>query len=175
MTFQILEKAKELPVSMEMAKTYLRIQHEEEDALVEHLIKTASEWIQESTGKSLLHQKCQYTHANQHFFLPYGPVCDVTEVKVKGKILEAEHYSLDMAKGFIALELPLFRRSSTKVTVTYKAGFGEKPEDIPEAIRNAILTAIAYLYENRDNAEPKLSLSAAIKPWIQYHKEYHLA
>ncbi|MGL5784832.1 MAG: head-tail connector protein [Alphaproteobacteria bacterium] len=175
MTFQILEKAKQLPVSMEMAKTYLRIQHTEEDALVEHLIKTAAEWIQESTGKSLLRQKCQYTHANQQFFLPYGPVHQVIEVKVKGKLLRADQYHLDMAKGFIALELPLFKRSSTKATVTYEAGFGENPDDIPEAIRNAILTAIAYLYENRDNSEPKLSLSTAIKPWIQYHKEYHLA
>jgi uncharacterized phiE125 gp8 family phage protein len=175
MTFKVLEKATQLPVSMEMVKTYLRLQHTEEDALVEHLIKTAAEWIQESTGKSLLLQTCQYTHSNQHFFLPYGPVLQITEVKVRGKILTAEQYTLDPAKGFFTLEQPLFRRSSTKVTVTYEAGFGENPEAIPEAIRNAILTAIAYLYENRDNAEPKISLSGAIKPWIQYHKEYHLA
>ena len=48
--------------------------------------------------------------------------------------------------------LPLLK-TDTRMIVEYTAGYGVNPEDVPFAIRHAILQAAGYMYEHRGECE----------------------
>lgn len=46
---------------------------------------------------------------------------------------------------------PTIRRQPEAVTITFTAGFGDNPADVPEPIRTAILMRVGHLYEHRES------------------------
>ncbi|MBN9567431.1 MAG: hypothetical protein J0H79_07480 [Alphaproteobacteria bacterium] len=71
---------------------------------------------------------------------------------------------------------PVTRRSLEAVTVTFKAGYGDHAEDVPEPIRTAIKMQAASLYENRESvlvggdsiidlSQPVLDLISGYRTW----------
>lgn len=171
MRLKLIERSTQLPISLDLAKGYLRIHHAQEDTLLAHLIETAVKWVEEASGKTLTPKTWLLTDSKGNVLLPNPPVLKILEVKLKGVVLNEQQYALVDHNGRFHLEIP--SAGTGTVSVKYTTGYGEDPKDIPETLKNTVLTTLAYLYENR--GEKKISPSNGhVAPWIQYHRDYHL-
>ena len=55
-----------------------------------------------------------------------------------------------------------------RIRVAYRAGMGEDPNGLPEALRHGIVRMAAHLYSERDRpqgAEPPAAVTAWWRPW----------
>jgi uncharacterized phiE125 gp8 family phage protein len=172
MALKLIEKSEENFIELPVAKSYLRIHHDLEDELLNRLIHAATTWVEESTGKTLTPKTWQYTHNNSRFFLPNPPVLEILEVKLKGKKLNPDQYTVTHAHGRTSIEVP-FTWQKNSLCVTYKTGYGPALKDIPPTLYQAVLTTLAYLYENR-SPQGTEAPSTTVTPWIQYHRYYHM-
>jgi uncharacterized phiE125 gp8 family phage protein len=174
MSIVILEKSDVPLIPLEEAKAYLRIDHDLEDPLILTFIQVATLWVEQATGKTLLTKTFAYSHEQTRIILPCPPVLEILEVKSKRGILEPKEYLWRRHRDTVVLETPFFWGIRT-LTITYRAGFGDTPEDVPPTLRYAVLTTLAYLYENRPTPEGPGWGVPSIEPWIQYHRRVHLA
>lgn len=171
MAFTVLEKSPHLLLGLEEVKCFLRLHHDREDEVIRNLIRVAMDWVEECTGKTLLKKRLEYTHHNNLVFLPCGPVRRILSVRTRLRALvEGTDYKILNRSHTKAIEIP-FRWRRQSITVTYEAGFGEGPEEVPLTLRQAVLSTVAYLYENRD---AKLPLHPPVDPWIAYYRELML-
>lgn len=175
MQSKLLNQTNALPVSVNEMKDFARIQSDQDDFLLEGLLKTASAWVEEATGKTLLNKQWLYTHNNNTLTLPYSPVVQIDEVKVGRKTLAQNEYTRIDHLGKTKLELP-FSWNRRAVSVTYTAGFGTDPKDVPDALKQAIMSTVTYIYENRYPTMPGQNQAfQCAQPWIQYHRSYQMA
>jgi hypothetical protein len=82
--------------------------------------------------------------------LPYAPVIDLLSIK---QVNEGSSNKKNIKRFFIDsnrefLEVCSF---SEKLEILYSAGFGEYPEQIAPALKQAVLLITTELYENRGN------------------------
>lgn len=172
MALKLIEKSEKLPISLELAKGYLRITHDQEDSVLQHLILAAIAWVEEASGKTLTQKTWTFSIRRSRAFLPNPPVLKILEVRYNGKELLEGKYEFFDRNGRPGIQV-LFPVSEGVLFVRYITGYGEDPKDIPETLKNTILTTLAYLYENR--GEEKNPKNESQKdPWIQYHRNYHL-
>lgn len=106
------------------------------------------------------------------------------DVAGQGQTLAAETYQVagigapDGARIVPAFgkSWPVMRHMPEAVTVTFKAGYGDTAEDVPEPIKTAIKMHAAFLYENRESAlvggdsvidlsQPVLDLISGYRTW----------
>lgn len=172
MRSKLLEASKTLPVSVQDVKTFARIDHNDDDFLLEGLIKTAAAWVEEVTGKTLLKKKWVFTHSNNEITLPHAPVIKILEVKSAGKVLKEKDYTVSHVRQTKRISMP-FSWNTAKVSVTYTAGFGDKPSDIPETLRHTVMSTVTYIYENRYPTQQ--NCYQAVQPWIAYNRSYGMA
>ena len=153
MRVTVLEKRKKSLFDALFLKSYLRMGKEQFDSLrshIEHLAEVSTEWSQERLGKSFLTQKVQVSHTNDRIILPYGPVHKegIHSVKRRGKSLEKDRdYFIEPYKDTQRVVMP-FSWKSHVTQVTYDAGYGDDPEDVPLSIRNSVLRSVDILYRS---------------------------
>ena len=170
MKLRLLEASTQLPVSVADIKEYVRQDSDRDDHLLSGLIQTATTWVEEATSKTLLKKKWLYQNKNTLLRLPRGPIIDVEEVKVGHKTLSKKDYRVIDQGGSAKIEMPFSWHQKT-VSITYTAGFGEKVEDIPETLRHAIKSTVAYIYDNRYSLPTsKTHAFHNMQPWIHYHR-----
>ncbi len=172
MTLKLLASPRTPLLSLEEVKVYLRIQHRQEDALLSSLITLATQWIEDATGKTLLQKTWSYTHQNTWLILPKPPILDILEVRTKRRVLQPREYEIYDYRGSKCVEIPFVWERRT-LTVTYQAGFGTSPDEIPLALHQAVPTTVAHLYENRFSDEKTVPFPR-VQPWIQYHRTYQI-
>lgn len=156
-----------LPVTLDEAKEHLRVTHDEEDLLIDRLIRAATEDAETFQGRSYITRTLRlyldrFPGAAGVIYLPMPPAASVETVTYRNHsggehVIEADRYVMDLARspGRIAPApghswpavslLPV-----GAVSVTYRAGYGDGPEAVPDAIRQAILLTVGHLYENRE-------------------------
>ena len=161
-------------VTLQEAKAYLRVSHDLDDGYLKRALALACQWIEEATGKTLLTKTWAYTRENGSLILPHGPVQEILEVKIRKRVLTPDQYEVVPYHDTFKIESP-FQWTKRVFTVIYRAGFGDRGEDVPLALYQAVLSALAYIYENRgEGADQGPPLFGRIQPWIQYHRTYHL-
>lgn len=91
--------------------------------------------------------------------LPRSPVQSVVSVTLGGLdidpvALDASQYAVDLATdpARLLLQPGAAPRSWERVTVRFKAGYGDQPAAVPAPIRHAILLLTAFLWEHRGDA-----------------------
>jgi uncharacterized phiE125 gp8 family phage protein len=144
------------PLSLTDAKLFLRIDHDNEDSLIEKLIVAAREAAENYLRRSLIDQSWQLEIKGVPCAveLPRGPVQSITSVVARADngvetTLDSSCYSLNMLRGTVTLRnLP----SVSALVITYTAGFGAAG-DVPHAIRQGMLMHIASLYDAREAAQ----------------------
>ena len=156
------------PVSLSEAKDHLRVDSDDDDALVTRLIAVATAFTdaQGALGSAMITQTWgQWIGANPNQTVPLilGPFQAIDAVKyydVDG-VLQTDTLSnydvfgtktakyIGPKSGF---SWPVAQDRSDAIKIEYTIGFGDAETDIPDTIRHALLLLIDHWYENREQA-----------------------
>lgn len=147
------------PVSLAEAKDHLRIYHNEEDTLIDSYVKAARQYAEKVlTWRAFIKQTIRYSldgFPAGNLELPRPPLIEVDSVKYTKDGTETTltadvDYTVETGfePGYIipANSWP----SADKVTVEYKAGYGESADDVPLEFKQGLLYLIAHFYEMRE-------------------------
>lgn len=161
------------PVTLAEAKAHLRVDSEADDAYILGLIATAREWVESYLDRTLIHT--QWTMRMEDFpgddegiDLPRPPMATAdanTAVIVSYTLSDGSTATLDsnayrVFRNSTPGEVhpiygggwPSDRRSDEDaVAVTWWAGYGAGPADVPASIRHSMLMLIGHWYEMRSS------------------------
>ncbi len=155
------------PVSLAEAKAHLRVDADDEDALISSLIVAARLLVERTLGLALVTQGWSYflDHWPQAscISLPLLPVQAVSAVIVHdddggAAVLDADSYAVDVlsapARLVLTSALPtVATRPFNSFEVAFTAGFGDAGSDVPQPIRQALLLLVAHWFEGREPVE----------------------
>jgi uncharacterized phiE125 gp8 family phage protein len=160
MTLRLITVPAVEPVSAATAKTYLRVDHANDDALIVTLLKAAREQGELLSRRAFITQTLEQTLDDW----PSEPLLtilrprlqSVTSVKYLNEAAaEATwtDYSVDAKSEpgkIIFHSIPSTTLlESGAITVRFVAGYGAADTDVPDRIKQAILQLTAYWYEGR--------------------------
>jgi len=149
------------------AKDHLRVDFDEDDALIYAYIQAATDMVDAEwgeLGRALVTQRWQLTMpafpASGVIILPIPPVQQVTGITYYDadnahQTLAVDTYRLtvngddarlDKAAGAV---WPATYDRVDAVAVQYDAGYGDAASDVPEGIRLAVRLMVGHWYENR--------------------------
>lgn len=171
----LIKAPAEAPVSVSEAKAHCRVDVTDENNLLQALIAAA---VTHLDGWSGILGRCLVRQTWRQDFdgfawclrLPLAPAIEVTSVTYKDtagaeQTVAAPSYQLlaDERGPFVrfasTFSAPSLQTDRPAVSVTYAAGYGG-PDDVPQAIKHAMLLLIGHWYENRE-AVVAGSMSAA--------------
>jgi len=138
MTSYLIAGPGEEPVSLAEAKAFARIDGSDEDALVSALVAAARLHVESLTGRALVTQtwrlvlKCV---SGLVVPLPVVPAIALIEAPDEA-VLQGDSVLLASAVD--------------ELSIDYTAGYGDAA-DVPQDLKQAVLTLVAYWYEHRDS------------------------
>lgn len=172
------------PVSLDEAKAHLRVDHDDEDALIARLVKNARETAERHTGRAFIAQSwklwrdCWPQNGSGAIEIPKPPLIAVTGVVVTSRsgaetTLSSDAYIVDRASvpgRLVPKETTVFPvdlAEANAIALSFEAGYGASASDVPAAIRTAILNLVAHQYEQRGNApaQPPAETLALLAPF----------
>jgi uncharacterized phiE125 gp8 family phage protein len=142
------------PLTVEEVKNYLRLEgfidqsdsipsdFNDDDAIIETLIRSARERIEEFTGLSLIPKiwEIEFTNLAGGFEIPFGPVTTIINVKDdEGDSISTDDFEVSL-NGRI-LKWPKYEN----MTMLYEAGY----VSLPKGLKDAMYKEVAYRYINR--------------------------
>jgi len=153
------------PVTTTEAKNHLRVDVTDDDTLIGSLITAAREYCEIYTGQSFIERTYRadlYDFADD-IWLPNGPVTAISSVKYYDTsspqaltTWAASNYTLqrDMVRRNDGVSFPSVGTQYDNVQITYTAGWldqsSPQAENIPQAVKQALLLMVSDLYENRE-------------------------
>ena len=169
------------PIDLPYAKTFLRVDHDEDDVLITDLIQSARERIERLIRGTLITRRRLYTsrHARSGIFVNHSPVTTVHRVGVVGD----DGSVVDVPLGALAINLRSipaairpaigtswqdYQDTPCAVEAELDAGYGASKGEIPAPLRHAILLLIAQGYESRAASETPpipMMVDALIMPY----------
>lgn len=154
------------PVSLAAAKLHLRVDGNDEDALISALIASAREACEHITGRSIINQGWSrildgFPPAELELGRP--PLVSVQQISyidasLTTIVLAPSAYAVDQYTdpGFVlpavGTSWPSAASVANAVRVTFTAGFGVDEVSVPASIRNWILLHVGTWYRNREAA-----------------------
>lgn len=155
------------PIDLAYAKTFLRVDHDEEDALISDLIRASRERTERQIRTSLITRRQLYTTdclSDSGVFINHGPVTAVHDLKVidpSGSVagVSPTDYQVDLRSipAHLCLRAPFrwhdFAGPAAHVEIEIDAGYGTEAADVPMPLRQAVLLLLAQSYEYRDRPD----------------------
>lgn len=153
------------PVTLSEAKAHLRVDFDEDDALIRNLIVAATDWVEGQTKRALITQTWDYSidwgwpyrNAMPYIRLPLNPVASVTSITyVDGnspnptlttaeyEVTLRQHGSFIVPAYGVSWDTP--RSVPSAIVVRFVAG----ESSAPQPLKQAILILIAHWYEKRE-------------------------
>lgn len=153
------------PLTVQQAKDHLRLDHDEDDALLQDIIKAARVWVEGQTKRALLTQTWDYSidggwpykFGMPYIKLPLNPVASVTSITyVSGAspnptlassaytVAARKHGSFIVPAYGVTWDTP--RSVPDAVTVRFVAG----ESTCPKPLEHAIKLLVTHMYENRE-------------------------
>ena len=148
MTLTDLSPPPNLAVSLSAAKTFLRVDHDDEDTLITDLIETATLQIEDRCGVSLITRPQRLTKSATRagVYINRYPIHSIEAVTHEDDPLEID-------ANLRARPVCVRTGVIGPITVDFTAGYGDAAEDIPTPLRQGLLLLVAHLYEHRDGGE----------------------
>lgn len=189
MTLQLVTPPAAEPVTLSDAKAFLRVGTGHEDDLIAQFIASARIRVEAETGRALILRTCRETldrwdlpgriaDQGRQFRLPLPPLISVMSVTIHdaddaGTVWDAANYFVDAASdpGRIAVrsgDFPRPGRAVAGIEILFEAGYGASADDVPEALREAVmrLTADAYLNRDGNGARPlPMTVQSLLAPY----------
>lgn len=166
------------PVALADIHAYLQITGNDEDDLITTLIHTASTHLEYQHGIALITRTEKYRRSldkNAPFILPLTPVTAITEIilhrpDASTQILNADDWQADLHTVPAKITLTATDRNraaaANDVEISYQAGFGENPSDIPLPLRLAVKTMVGHWLDHRLDPMPGTAVDTLIMPLI---------
>lgn len=179
------------PVSVAEAKAFLRVDHNDDDALIGALITASREVVERNSGLALVTQtvteRMPYQMAMDGIELGRTPATSITSVSYYDttptlNAIAAADYTArtDSEPGTLRITEGQTDPDTTRgdcVVVVYVVGFASAAS-VPESINTAILMMVSHLYENRSwqPGQPAegLTMPATISHLLEPHHIYDL-
>ncbi|MEE9347595.1 MAG: head-tail connector protein [Robiginitomaculum sp.] len=154
------------PVALAYAKSFLRVDHTHDDALISDMIISARMRVESMSGHALIIRRLLArfpANSKAQIHLPSQPVSTVQEIRAvnlggASSVIPANRYRLNTRcqPPRIALNMQThwheFTPNLETIEVEYFAGYGEDMSDVPIPFKQAILLLLAQSYEHRDGA-----------------------
>jgi len=148
-----------VPVTIEQAKAFLRVQHNDEDALIASLIGAARAWIEAATGLLLTPQTvtADYPAFAEKVVIYHRPLTTVTQVQYdnpEGQVETLASWRVRQFAGMPAIipaageRFPETEAGPGVVRVTLTGGYANNAA-IPTDVKQAALLLISHWYDNR--------------------------
>lgn len=154
------------PLTLAEAKPHCRVDHSDDDALIDTLIAAATSHLDGYSGilgRCLIEQTWELyydTFPSGDLKIPLGNLISVTSVEYVDPATllyvswAASNYEVDAVSldGWVipVNGWPTIADTSNAVRVTFKAGYGVTAATVPAAIRAAMLLLIGHWYANRE-------------------------
>jgi len=193
MTLHLLSPPVVEPVGLADAKTWLRVGHDEEDALIADLLKSAAARVELDTGLALIARSYRETldawperglsAYGQAFSVARGPLISVEAVRIYARDGDAtlwnpaEYHAETGEPGRIVavypFSLPCPGRAAGGIEIEFTSGFGVDPGDVPAPLKEAMLRLAARSYATAEPAESARrgeadlpeDVEALLRPW----------
>ena len=162
------------PWSVAEAKDFLRIEHDDDDAVIAALIAAARGHVEALSRRALLTQTWRFVldawPAGSRFDPRMGPLRNVIAARAfdagnNAHSIDAGSFVVDAAANIIASPcwaMPQPGRSTAGIELDVELGYGLLAADVPDALRHAIRMLVAHWYENRGLAA--IGASVAMLP-----------
>lgn len=155
----VLLEGSQIPISIDDVKTWLNIDHDYHDSLIDGLIASAFEFVEDYTGLTFRPQKwqllCSPAEASKGLSIVKNPFIGIEEITLLtdqgSQILKSDQYHLTVASShalFLVTDLPALRlakQTYNSVSFIFNVDYGS----LPDSIKMATFQIIAFLYENR--------------------------
>lgn len=149
------------PVTLDELKAHLRLQNDDEDDLLNRLIKAARTHVENVTRRVLIAQTWRATldrwPVKRRVLLPVVPVSAISAVRVfndagEASTVSASSYQLDATRIPMAVVIKSAILAPTAFTngieIDMACGYGAT-SDVPTPLREAVLRLAALWFENR--------------------------
>ena len=149
------------PWSVAEAKAFLRVEHDDDDAVIAALIAAARGHVEALSRRALLVQRWRCVldvwPADGRLDPRLGPLRSVIAARVydqgnNAHAIDAGSFVVDAAANVIASPcrtLPLPGRRHAGIELDIELGYGTTAADVPEPLRHGIRLLVAHWYENR--------------------------
>jgi len=164
---QLLEAPAAAPVLLAEVKAQLRIEHPDDDLMIDRLIKTAASYTDAkgALGHAMITQKWgQWVNSvpPQYVRLAMGPLIEVTAVKyydIDGALQTDTLSNYEITGTDFTTRIgpksgfnwPVTQDRADAIRIEYTAGYGATSASVPETLRHAMMLLIGHWYDNREN------------------------
>lgn len=156
------------PVSLVDAKLDLRVDHSDEDTLIESLISAATDYLEADKGrinKAFITQSWTLSvrcpDRDYRIWLPVTPIQSIASIKYfdsdnNEQTLTVSDFYFHGDEDWAYIEpkpgtnWPGTYDRLDAITVEFVAGFGDSETDVPESIRQCIRLLVGHWFENRE-------------------------
>ena len=158
--FLLMPPASE-PLTLDEAKQFLRVEHDDDDALIASLIVAARAQVESVARCALIAQTWRFVRdawpAEGRIVLKHGPLLSVAAARVfdgesEAVAIDIDQFVIDRAGAVIVFApwaLPHPSRRAAGIEIDVVLGFGDEAANIPEPLRQAVRLLLAHWYENR--------------------------
>lgn len=176
------------PLTRAEAKLFLRIVHDDEDALVDALVVAARRVVEAKTGRVLLSQTWRFSRdawpASGVIVAPVSPLAAIVSATVTaadGSLVAVPAGALTLvrerAPNLIhvdGLRVPAPGVAAGGIVLTVGAGYGASPADVPADLVQAVRLVLAHFYENRAGAGDAAQVPAAVEALLAPYRVVRL-
>jgi uncharacterized phiE125 gp8 family phage protein len=149
------------PWTVAELKAFLRVDADDDDAVIASLIAAARAQIEAMTRRVLLVQSWRITRdawpRDGRIALRTGPLRALIAARVvdadgTAHDIDLQRFVIDAEGGVIAApawSLPQPGRGAAGIALDVELGYGTQGSDVPELLRHAVRSLVAHWYENR--------------------------
>lgn len=151
----------EKAISVADAKSWLRVVYDAEDTLIELLVDAAIDRLDGPQGllnRALITQEwtAHYSCYEPVLRIPLtrcSAITSVSWVDASGNTVTADPADYDVVGLYSdrCTVRPKSTWAAQSVSITFKAGFGDDPGDVPATLRHSLLEMVADGFENRQS------------------------
>lgn len=166
----LLAGPQEEPITLAQAKLFLRVDHDDEDGLIEALVKAARLHVEEATGQRLMSQSWRVVLDEWPpgpVRVPLRPLTALVGARLRSASgesadIDVEGAAIDAMRGEIRLaERPRPQRPFAGIEIDIEAGYAG-PAEVPATLVQALRMIIAHWYEHRAGAPAATALPEGI-------------
>jgi uncharacterized phiE125 gp8 family phage protein len=151
------------PISLDEAKSHLRVEHDDDDDVIAALIAGARVHVEAQTRRALIAQSWRLIRDrwpdNGRIAVLPAPLVQLAAARVyrldgTTQAIDPAAFAADVASApallsFVSGAMPAPGRIVAGIELDVDVGFGEAAEDVPVPLRQAIRVLVAHWYENR--------------------------